>query len=223
MMIFLLAKIYKMKTLFTSAFLCLTISAFAQDSTNTKSDSASLDYGMRIYDARIGHFASVDPKTKPQNNPYQFSKSDTTAIKYCQKGEELVKQMKLEEAYKMFDKAVSLEPTAKHYTKRGVAILMQGGQNEALKDFDKALSIDNKFAEAYFFKGVVFQAREERTNAIEQYSKAIEADPNYADAYLTRGLVKGSIGENEDACIDIKKAVDLGSEKAASQYQQLCK
>lgn len=85
MMVFLLAKIYKMKTLFTSAFLCLTVSVFAQDSTKTKADSASLDYGYRIYDTRIGRSASVDPKASQQNNPYQFEQqntiSDSTAVK----------------------------------------------------------------------------------------------------------------------------------------------
>lgn len=74
-----------MKTLFTSAFLCLAISAFAQDSTKTKSDSASLDYGYRIYDTRIGRSASIDPKASPQNNPYKFTEqktvSDSTTVK----------------------------------------------------------------------------------------------------------------------------------------------
>lgn len=71
-----------MKTLFTSAFLCLAIAAFAQDSTKTKADSASLYYGARIYDTRIGRSASVDPKASSQNNPYQFEQlSDSTAVK----------------------------------------------------------------------------------------------------------------------------------------------
>lgn len=73
-----------MKTLFTSAFLCLTVSAFAQDTTKTKQDTASFDYGMRIYDTRIGRFVSVDPKAA-QNNPYYFTEpntiSDTTVVK----------------------------------------------------------------------------------------------------------------------------------------------
>lgn len=74
-----------MKNIFTPVFLCLAISAFAQDSTKTKSDSTSLDYGYRIYDTRIGRSASVDPKASPQNNPYQFEQqktvSDSTTVK----------------------------------------------------------------------------------------------------------------------------------------------
>lgn len=63
-----------MKIVFTSALLCFTVSAFAQDN---KKDTAQLyDYGARIYDARIGRYMNVDPI---QNNPYKFA--DTTATK----------------------------------------------------------------------------------------------------------------------------------------------
>lgn len=66
-----------MKNIFTSAFLFLAVTAFAQD---TKKDTTTtLDYGARIYDARIGRYMSVDPKQSKENNPYQFA--DTTKTK----------------------------------------------------------------------------------------------------------------------------------------------
>ena len=65
-----------MKNIFTSAFLFLAVTAFAQDN---KKDTTALDYGARIYDARIGRSMSVDPKQSKENNPYQFA--DTTNTK----------------------------------------------------------------------------------------------------------------------------------------------
>ncbi|MBA3707104.1 MAG: hypothetical protein H0W84_14740 [Bacteroidetes bacterium] len=74
-----------MKNIFTSAFLCLAVTAFAQD---TKKDSVKTgsyeNFGARIYDARIGRYMAVDPKAS-QLNPYNFEEmkkdSDSTATK----------------------------------------------------------------------------------------------------------------------------------------------
>lgn len=65
-----------MKNIITSAFICLALSACAQD---TKKDTASSDYEVRAYDAGIGHYMSVDPKQAKENNPYQFA--DTLTYK----------------------------------------------------------------------------------------------------------------------------------------------
>lgn len=65
-----------MKNIFTSVLLCLAVSAFAQD---TKKDTATaLDYGARIYDARIGRYMAVDPKQSKENNPYLFADTAIT-------------------------------------------------------------------------------------------------------------------------------------------------
>lgn len=64
-----------MKNIFTSILLCLAFTAFAQDN---KKDTTALDYGARIYDARIGRSMSVDPKQAKENNPYQFADSTKT-------------------------------------------------------------------------------------------------------------------------------------------------
>lgn len=63
-----------MKNIFTSALLFLTVTAFAQDSK--KDSAATNDYGMRIYDTRIGRYMAVDPKAS-QNNPYNFTEQKT--------------------------------------------------------------------------------------------------------------------------------------------------
>jgi hypothetical protein len=71
-----------MKNIFTSACLCLTISAFAQD--NKKDTTQLYDYGMRIYDARIGRYMSTDSNS---SKPYQNTKPEVsvTVIKAVEK------------------------------------------------------------------------------------------------------------------------------------------
>jgi RHS repeat-associated protein len=49
-----------------------------ENDNEVKGEGAQLDYGMRIYDPRLGRFLSVDPLTKsyPWNSPYAFAEND---------------------------------------------------------------------------------------------------------------------------------------------------
>lgn len=65
-----------MKTLFTYALLCLTVSFFAQD---TEKDTVQLnDYGARIYNARIERDMSITLIASQNNNPYKFTSTNDT-------------------------------------------------------------------------------------------------------------------------------------------------
>jgi RHS repeat-associated protein len=52
-----------------------------ENDNEVKGEGNSQDYGMRIYDGRIGKFLSVDPLTKgfPQLTPYQFASNSPIA------------------------------------------------------------------------------------------------------------------------------------------------
>src|SRR6218665_389538 len=54
-----------MKNLFTLIAICLTVSAFPQD---TKKDTANPEHGSMIYDTRISRHMSTDPKRSKENN-----------------------------------------------------------------------------------------------------------------------------------------------------------
>lgn len=147
---------------------------------------------------------------------------DTTAEEYSNYGELLMQQGNFSAAYVAFDKAVKLTPTAKHYTKRAVCLMFLSQMEEALENFDQAIKVDPNYAEAYLFKGSIYQLMEDYNIAISFYSKAIKANPQYTDAYMMRGLLLRTT-DLKKACKDLKKAVDLGSQKAISPYQEICK
>jgi RHS repeat-associated protein len=52
-----------------------------ENDNEVKGEGDEQDYGMRIYDTRLGRFLSVDPLTKkyPELTPYQFASNSPTA------------------------------------------------------------------------------------------------------------------------------------------------
>lgn len=56
-----------MKILFASAFFFITSATFAQDA---KKDTTANEYGMRIFDARLGRYISKD---SIKHTPYSFA------------------------------------------------------------------------------------------------------------------------------------------------------
>jgi tetratricopeptide (TPR) repeat protein len=58
------------------------------------------------------------------------------------------------------------------------------------KDFNNALRIDDKNAQAYYYRGGMYFLSNKYKEAIEDYTNAIKNKPNYAYAYNDRGSAK---------------------------------
>jgi hypothetical protein len=64
-----------MKNIFTTVLFCLAMNALAQNNV-TKKDTATYEFGERIFDARIGRYMSVDPKAT-----HTYALADSAATK----------------------------------------------------------------------------------------------------------------------------------------------
>lgn len=101
----------------------------------------------------------------------------------------LSRQFKNEEAIKLYDEAIKLNPTvAQIYFNRGIAKSNSFDFEEAIKDYDKAIEIDPNYMEAYGNRG----------------SAKI-------NVYTSKGNIEPTRKQTKSACIDFKKSKSLGN------------
>ena len=122
------------------------------------------------------------------------------AVAYCNMGNALKEQGKLDKAIEAYRKALSLKPNfAEAYSDIGNALKDQGKLEEAITAYNKTLSLKPNFAEAYNNMGNALKEQGKLDEAIEAFNKALALKPDHAEVYhnlsftyLLRGnLVKG--------------------------------
>lgn len=122
---------------------------------------------------------------------------------------ELYRQGRCEEAEKLLDEAVHINPkTCKDYLKRGTALSFVGRRIQALADFERALELDPGNAEAHMRRGEVLLCSDKPQEALEECEEAIRLAPNYQEAYRSKGNVLMALGRYEEAATYYGKLVE---------------
>jgi tetratricopeptide (TPR) repeat protein len=107
----------------------------------------------------------------------------------------LSRQFKNEEAIKLYDKAIALNPTVpKAYFNRGVCKSSSFDFEGAIKDYDKAIELNPEYMEAYGNRG----------------SAKI-------NTFTSKGNLEPTPEQTESACDDFHKAVSLGDKTIATE------
>lgn len=86
---------------------------------------------------------------------------------------------------------------------------------KATDDVDALLKIDEKYADAWFLKGVAFQYQGMWNEGIEAFTECVKLDPARGEAFHRRGEIYDHIGDYMNASVDFKKAGELGYGAAA--------
>lgn len=139
---------------------------------------------------------------------------------YYEKGIELARLGKAEDAIGFFDRSIALNP--KEYVawyNRGVAKSMIHYYEGAVTDFDQAIILSPKYKKAFLNRGTAKKHITDYEGAMADYDYAIKLDTVYAEAYYYRGLLYNLLGKRVEACMDFNHARHLGYEDAKPEMQ----
>ncbi|MFN6563216.1 MAG: tetratricopeptide repeat protein [Nostoc sp. ChiSLP01] len=137
---------------------------------------------------------------------------------YClnQKGYQLYKEFKLEEAIKLYRKAIhlhlQLNPTDPHhesiaiiYNNLGQALEKQEKTSEARQAYNEAIKHNSKYANAYNNLGHILYLLQELEPATANLRKAIELEPNNSTYHSNLAKALRAQGKPQEAKIVLSK------------------
>jgi Tfp pilus assembly protein PilF len=113
----------------------------------------------------------------------------------------------IDEATKMFQKAIEINNYFLAYNHFGELLVRQNKYDEAIPILEKATQFRTDYATPYNILGMIYDYKGRSTEALAMYQRAIELHPTYGDAYNNLGVFYAKQGRFGDAIAMFQKAV----------------
>jgi tetratricopeptide (TPR) repeat protein len=126
----------------------------------------------------------------------------------------LADENRYEEAIKLLDQAIGLDPTfSRAFTSRGYCKTQKTPPDYAgaLADFSKAVELAPDSAEAYVLRGEILFRQKSFKAALADFEKGAGLDSSYPRVFYDRGLARVQVGDLAGALSDLNKQVELDS------------
>jgi len=153
--------------------------------------------------------ASVVPKaSKPQ-------KIQEQTLENLNRGKDLYREKKYDEAISEFDEAIRREPkNAEAYANRGIVYANGKRDYDAgIADYTKAISIDGNNADYYFRRASAYTYKREQDRALNDLNQTIKLNPNNLGAYSLRGAIYQEKKNYDLAIADYTQVIRLANTK----------
>ncbi|MDJ0713995.1 MAG: tetratricopeptide repeat protein [Prochloraceae cyanobacterium] len=91
----------------------------------------------------------------------------------------------------------------------GVELLDKKQYKEALNKFQQAIDLNNKFIQAWVYKGICLEKLERYPEAIQCYEKALEINPDVADLWYNKGATYCKMKRYGDALQCLNRVIEI--------------
>ena len=147
-----------------------------------------------------------------------ISKGNTTASQWLERGNQLWRLRRHEEAIQAFEEAIKQKPKFIHlaYYGKGLALGWSEKYPEAIAAFEQAVKYKPDFVPAWYYLGGVYQESKQLDKALVAINQAIRLQPNNPNLYNQKFFVLNSLKRYEEAELVITKAIGLS--RRASFY-----
>jgi tetratricopeptide (TPR) repeat protein len=136
--------------------------------------------------------------------------NSTIVSEKIQEGNLLMNKSKYEDAIKLYDQVLKIDPSSvEALNGNGLALNKLGRYQDAITWLDNALKIEPTSAKLLNNKGVSLANLDKFGEAITWFDKAIKIDPSFIDALYNKGGALAELGKYGEAAIWTNKALEI--------------
>ena len=125
-----------------------------------------------------------------------------------------------EEAQKLYEKLLTIQPHAHAYYNLGTIFQKQEKLEEAIVMYEKAIALHLEHANVYYNLGVILKEQNRLDEAIVLYEKAIVLNPNHANSYTNFGNILKDQNRLTEAMTRYEKAIALNPNNTNAQVNK---
>jgi tetratricopeptide (TPR) repeat protein len=154
------------------------------------------------------------PKTV-DNKETGLVKADYQKNKLLKKGIHLMSDEKLEEAVRVFDQLLRIDPSnIDALLKLGYSKFHLDDYAGALQAYDRVLDIDVANSEAWNLKSLVHYQQKNYPKALDAVEKSIESDPAFGMAWYNKACYLSLLNEVPESLESLKRAIEIDVKNA---------
>ncbi|MBD2680930.1 MULTISPECIES: serine protease [Nostoc] len=145
------------------------------------------------------------------------STGNATASQWLERGNQLLRLSRDEEAIKAFDEVIKLKPSFIHlaYFGKGWALADQKKYQEAQAAFEQAVSYKSDFAIAWRLQSFMYLGLEKWEQGLVAINKTIQLQPKNQSGYLLKAFILISLKKYQEAEAVAKQAIIHGENALA--------
>ena len=141
----------------------------------------------------------------------KIPQGNATAEIWLERGNQLWRLVRYQEAVKAFDKVISLKPEFIHlaYYGKGLALAYEGELEAALASFELAIEIQPNFAPVFLHKSILLKKSNRLDEALIAINKAIASQEKNANLYNQKGVFLKDLKRYSEAEKALNQAISI--------------